>query len=338
MKKIGNTLLYYFLFIAVCLLINYISRERLAQVNLTIAIRDFVLLSILFIPTCLGGYYLVQYLNNRKIISKSFFNRIVRDFLLAIVISLITVTILYGIRFFFFNSTKVEDVLVKYVSVFLVNITIIQFIEFYFYFIESKNKAIKLEREKNKLLEIQYQTLREQINPHFLFNTLNTLSSLIFDDQEKANQYTKSLAKLYRYILSTNQEVKVPLEKELKFLKSYFFIQKLRFLDTLELEVKKTIYSSTEFFIVPLTLQILVENAIKHNIHNAESPLKIDILIDDHKIIVSNKKYIKNTKENSTRKGLAYIQALYETQNKEVLIFDKKEEFIVSIPHLKPVK
>ena len=335
MLKFKNTLLFYFLFIAICLLISYITKQRLEHITLAIAFRDFTLLSSLFAPTCLGGYYLIFNLNKKKIVSTSFFHRILRDFVLTIVISLGTIIILYVIRFYFFDNTKIENVLIKYINLFLINIIIIQFIEFYFYFIESKNRALRIEREKNKILQIQYQTLKEQINPHFLFNTLNTLSALIFDDQEKANRYTKTLAKLYRYILSTNQKQKISLDKEIDFLESYFYIQKLRFIDALFLDINYNPINLKDKSIVPLTLQILTENAIKHNVYNRESPLTIYISIDEHQIKVSNRKQVKTLKEDSTGKGLAYIKALYLVQNKEVSVLNENDNFTVIIPHLK---
>ncbi|MGB0869352.1 MAG: sensor histidine kinase [Flavobacteriales bacterium] len=334
MLKFKNTVIFYLLFIVLCLFINYIVKERLGQITFWIAFRDYVLLVSLFAPSCLGGFYLIRYLNEKHIVSASFYRKILRTFGLALFMSLITMVILYGIRFYFFHDSTIENIHIKYVSLFLINISIFQFIEFYFYFIESKNRALRMEKERNQILQIQYQTLKEQINPHFLFNTLNTLSALIFEDRDSANQYTKSLAKLYRYILATNQEKKVILNKEIKFIESYFFIQKLRFMDSLILEIDNNSIALNEKYIVPLTLQILIENAIKHNIHNVENPLVIKVAINSEHISVYNEKRTKIVVENSTGKGLKYIKALYLSQNKHISINNQPEHFTVTIPYL----
>lgn len=333
MKKTDATLLY-LLFISICLFVSYILKERIDKVTFIVVLRDFFLMTILIAPTWLGGVYALSYLNRKKIATSYFSYRIFRNLCLALIIGIATLLLLFGFRFYIFHDYHVKNVLVKFATGFLINFTVIQFIEYYTYFINSKNKVLKLEREKNKILNLQHKVLKEQINPHFLFNSLNVLSSLIYDNQDKANQYTKELSKLYRYILSTNQQDLVSLNKELRFIKSYFYILQLRFVDAISLEVNidDSLNNIEDLEIVPLTLQLLVENAIKHNAFSKETPLKTTIEITNHFLIVSNNKNKKPLTEPSTGKGMEYIKMLYKKFDKVVDITETINYYRIRIP------
>ena len=337
MKKKINGVLLYLLFIAVCLFINYTLKERIHNATLKIVFRDFILMTILIAPTWLASIWVLPILNKKKIATRTFLLRILRNIILALSISIITTVLLFFVRIYIYNSIGASNVFNKFIVNFLVNISIIQFIEYYIYFIKAKNEVIKIEKEKNKILKLQHKVLKEQINPHFLFNSLNVLSSLIYDSQDKANQYTKELSKLYRYILSTNQKDLVPLTKELQFIKSYFYILQLRFVDSISLNIniKNQIEAKDNFSIVPLTLQLLVENAIKHNSFSKETILNIEIEIKDNLIIVSNNKNKKQNIEISTGKGLEYIKTLYKKFNKSIQVSEDENFYTVTIPLLK---
>jgi len=200
-----------------------------------------------------------------------------------------------------------------------------------------KKEAVRAEQLEKEKIATQYESLRNQVNPHFLFNSLNALSELVYEDQELAVKYIRQLSQVYRYVLdSMNFEV-ASLEDELDFLESFVFLQKIRFGENLsvDIDVKK---KSTRF-ILPLSLQILLENAIKHNVVSKENPLKIQLFIEGECLVVKNRLKAKRSLEKGTGIGLKNIEMRYSylTEN-PVQIHEKEGHFIVKIPILKESK
>jgi len=199
---------------------------------------------------------------------------------------------------------------------------------------ESINKVEVLEREQ---AEYQLQALKNQVNPHFLFNNLNTLISLIHQQPNTAEKFGNQLALVYRYLLEEKDRNIIPIEKELGFLESYIYLLKIRFGENLRINLP--LAQLKEFFIAPFTLQLLLENAIKHNVVSQECPLQIDIELAGNRIIVSNQLHLRNSQQlNSTGWGHQNLKARYEMVTEDpVVITETKERFEVSIPVF-PVK
>src|SRR5690606_31960409 len=124
-------------------------------------------------------------------------------------------------------------------------------------------------------LKGQYQSLKDQLNPHFLFNSLNVLSNLVFEDATKSSKFIQQLSKIYRYVLEVHQEELVSLERELAFAENYLSLQKIRFEDALNFKMEVEL--GDNYYLPPLSLQLLLENAIKHNIVSRDKPLEIII-------------------------------------------------------------
>lgn len=143
------------------------------------------------------------------------------------------------------------------------------------FLLEWRRASIETEQMKNERLKVQYQSLKDQLNPHFLFNSLNVLSNLVYENPDTANAFIEKLARVYRYVLDVQHEELVSLDREIAFAKSYLELQKIRFGDKLNYHVDVSPDSSV--FIPPLALQLLLENALKHNKATRESPLQIDI-------------------------------------------------------------
>lgn len=196
------------------------------------------------------------------------------------------------------------------------------------------NQAIKREqklREEN--LKYKYINLKTQVNPHFLFNSLNTLSELVYVDANKADTYIQKLAGIYRYILDHEETELISLSEEVAFVEQFFDLQKERDGDKIELEI--TIKNAERFRIVPVSLQILVENALKHNAASKEKPVRIHINQDDtyDYIIVSNTLQPKNILSNSPGTGLSNLKERVKlTMGKEVIITGEENQFIVKLP------
>ena len=204
-------------------------------------------------------------------------------------------------------------------------------------------KLIKSNREKERLqrenIKSQLEGLKNQVNPHFLFNSLNTLSHLIPEDPDKAVNFVQKLSKVYRYILEIRDKRIIQVEEELEFLHSYIFLLKERFGENVQIscEVPEAYLQKK---IVPLSLQILLENAIKHNIISTKKPLYIEVFIEDDdnpehqpKLIVKNNLQKKNQVAVSTRLGLENIKSRYQFFTEQpVEVITTTESFIVALP------
>jgi two-component system, LytTR family, sensor kinase len=169
----------------------------------------------------------------------------------------------------------------------VVNVIVVAIVEIDFFIGKWKHSLIESEQLRRKNVEIQYAALTSQINPHFLFNCLNTLSSLIQTNPEKAIVFTKEFAKIYRYVLDSRDRLIVSLKEELNFLNSYLYLQKIRFDSGLihDIEIDA---SCLQLFLPPLSLQLLVENAIKHNEISEENPLYLTIRGKNAQLTISN--------------------------------------------------
>ena len=197
------------------------------------------------------------------------------------------------------------------------------------------------QKQKNELLRMQMQqqldNLKGKVNPHFLFNSLNTLSSLIYSDPVKAEQFVEELSSVYRYMLKNNEDDLATLKEELEFVNSYFILIKIRFGDglTTSLEVDETLKKHK---LPAMSLQILVDNAIKHNVISREEPLHISICTEKETLVVSNNLQKKPQTLASEKMGLNYIISKYAMVNKNgVEIDDALDYFTVRLPLIRPL-
>lgn len=199
---------------------------------------------------------------------------------------------------------------------------------------EWRNAALETEKLKSAVLASQNQFLKDQLNPHFLFNSLNTLSNLVYEDAEKSAAFINQLSKIYRYVLDVQQEELVSIQQELGFARNYLSLQQIRFDKNLEYEIK--VEENAIGFLPPLSLQLLLENAIKHNIVSMEKPLKISIEIKGDNLVVSNNLQKKIHRESESGIGLANIRKRYELLSKQKIeVIENKELFVVKLPLLK---
>ena len=195
--------------------------------------------------------------------------------------------------------------------------------------------ALQEEKMKNEVLTTKFELLKSQINPHFMFNSLNTLRSLIYQNQDVASKYVEQLSKVYRSVLTSGQQELISLQEELKMLESYIYLQSMRF----ENRFKVNLDIPKEFdqkMIAPMVLQLLLENAIKHNKITEEHPLVIDIYTSGELIVVKN---IIARKEvlpgDNTEIGLQNIKARYELLTDiPITVENDGKTFIVKIPLL----
>ena len=211
-------------------------------------------------------------------------------------------------------------------------ILIIAIYESIYFMHELRHSVEETETLKRENLAAQLNALRTQVNPHFLFNNLNTLSSLIPENPEHAVDFVQELSKVYRHILEVKEEKSISLKDELEVLNAYTFLLKTRFDKNLQVNINIP-PEKMQQKIVPLSLQILMENAIKHNIVSADKPLHIDVFTENGSLVVSNNLQMKKQINESTGIGLDNIRNRYKLlSNKPVKVTESETNFTVSIP------
>jgi LytS/YehU family sensor histidine kinase len=201
---------------------------------------------------------------------------------------------------------------------------------------EVNTQLLKVQKEN---LQSQFEVLKQQVNPHFLFNSLNVLTSLIKVDPDLAESFTERLSKVYRYVLENKEKELVSLSTELEFLKAYLFLLEIRFLKKLFVEIKID-KSYHDYLILPIAIQLIIENAIKHNTFSKIQPLKIEIFVDEQqRLNIVNNLNLRETKFISTGVGLENINRRYALVSDQRPEFIKtSEHFIAKLPLLKPEK
>ncbi len=216
-----------------------------------------------------------------------------------------------------------------FISAILVGFAFGSLFFFYVQWDEALKREQKLTEEK---LIFQYETLKRQVNPHFLFNSLNTLSSLVGTNTELSELFIQKLSAVYRYILENMEKELVPVSTELAFVNDYFYLQKIRDQKKIDLVVKVADMENAK--IPPVSLQMLVENALKHNSSTRDNPLVIIIHNEDNnKLVVKNKLQRKSQMNDSSKIGLKNLNERCKLiLNREIEVEENREEFVVKIP------
>ncbi len=258
---------------------------------------------------------------------------LVSYFILSMILHALTGPIVHG----YFGLPKPNPVL-EIIGALLVGFFILSLYEgFALYHRLRKTELEKEVLEKESVLT-QLASLKSQVNPHFLFNSLNTLSYLIPESPERAENFVQKLSRVYRYILEIKDEKLIPLDDELNFLNSYVFLLKERFGDNLVVSInidKKYLNR----YIIPLSLQLLFENAIKHNEISKAKPLTISVYINDKgNLVVNNNLQKKNLVRQTSKLGLQNIKSRYELlTDKLVEVIEDIKNFTVVVPLLKAI-
>ena len=212
------------------------------------------------------------------------------------------------------------------------SLTLVAIYESIYFMNELRESIEEKELLKRESLQAQLNALKTQVNPHFLFNNLNTLTSVIPDNPKQAVDFVQQLSKVYRHILEVKDEKTIPLKDELDVLKAYAFLLKTRFGNNLDINIDVA-DGKMQKKIVPLSLQLLMENAIKHNIVSSDKPLKIDVYAVNGTLIVSNNLQKKNQVLESTGIGLDNIRNRYKLlSDKIVEVTESNTNFTVAIP------
>lgn len=205
----------------------------------------------------------------------------------------------------------------------------------FYYFTEYKTKWMEAEELKRMSAQAELQLVKNQVNPHFLFNNLNVLSTLVMQNNSEANRFIEEFSKVYRYILHNHEKELVELKTELHYINPYIFLLETRFGGGLKINVDIP-DNYGHYHIIPAALQMLIENAIKHNVVSRNKPLHIDVHVNgNNTIVVSNNLQAKQSVESSTGIGLQNIIKRYRiVSSREVLIKNDENIFMVTLPLL----
>lgn len=279
------------------------------------------------------------YMNNRNWKKTDTIKRIIIGILGSAAITLVGLFILRALTFLVYTDKTFYEFLANekfkhYQFGLWITLTIITvFYVIYFYNRYQQNR-IKEQKVIAGTASAKFDALKNQLDPHFLFNSLNVLTSLIEENPENAQKFTTSLSKIYRYVLEQKGKELVTVDEELQFAKTYMSLLKMRFEDSIVFDMPEKA-SNPESKVVPLSLQLLLENAVKHNMVTTAKPLHIKIYEDGDNLVVENNLQLKQIVKKSSGVGLGNITQRYDLlTNKKVNINKEANRFAVAIPML----
>ncbi|MGK7395686.1 MAG: sensor histidine kinase [Candidatus Cyclobacteriaceae bacterium M3_2C_046] len=260
------------------------------------------------------------------------------QFLLSLINVAVVSTIPLLVLLNFFQLNPVNSLIYYKLSLgfgFRVNLFLNSVNAIVYFMNEYKKKQLEAEELKKINIEAQFEALRNQINPHFLFNSLNVLSNLVYKDPDTSAEFIMQLSKVYRYLLYGQEKKIVTLKEELEFIDAYIYLLSIRFKHNLVI-TNRIPDDFKNHYIVPAALQMLIENAIKHNVVSKKNPLKISLSTNGEFIYVVNNLQLKSKKEPSTRIGLKNISKRFEfISDKQVEVVQDEHNFKVILPLIK---
>ncbi len=330
-----------FSYLLTCLIISIVMAPIMNRAVLTDPQEFFITIMSGLIYTVSGLYgsiWLFQFLDKKYDWLKDIWKRLTIGIVAVevwsmLIFILITPPLLYLVR-----GNSMENIMIELrkniltpLIMGLPGMLIIASIEFFKYW---KSSYLKQEKLKAEMMAYKYEALHSQLNPHFLFNSFNVLSSLVYESPAMAMHFIDQLSELYKRILNSRDKVLIPLAEELEFIQSYIYLLKTRFEDKLNIVVK--VNPENDDHIAPMVLQLLIENAVKHNIISKAEPLIIHIEKKADVIETRNMIRLKRVGDESRGTGLQNIQQRYGYfTERPVEVSQRDGEFVVRVPILK---
>jgi sensor histidine kinase YesM len=320
-------------FFVICLTASIVQPYFLCQSCRTAPYRYFIISLFSFTLWVLlwGGNHLMNQFIDVRV---SWIDSPVRRFLTGMVatVSYTSIVIIAAIEFFAlvfhfnFGNSTVPTVIYSVIITVVVSL-FLHGRQFLLNWRKLELDAVKL---RNENLISQYESLKSQMDPHFLFNSLNVLTNLVYENADQSARFIKQLSEVYRYVLDVRNQELVPLDMELKFTESYLYLQQIRFGHKLRVVNE---LGATQSYIPPLALQMLVENAIKHNVIAEAQPLTIRLYAHGDRMVVENNIQQKMIMEDSTGIGLQNIGKRYRfLTGCDITVKDTDGQFRVSLP------
>lgn len=298
--------------------------------------RGTVLSLISSLCIAVTGLLLIQHLNQKLPWNKFVFSRLAIQLPFTVVLgALLAIAVTYTAHAINPYREDFRGVVITNILIFACTSLILNIIlEAWIFFNESRRARYMAENLEKQLSQVKFEVLKSQINPHFLFNSLNVLSVLISRDSAKAQAFVEEFSMIYRYVLETIEKPLVTLREELGFVRSYMFLQQIRHGDDIRLKTSLPA-EILEHRMPPLSLQLVLENALKHNSFGKENPLIIDLFYENNHLIVKNIMNAKLSGEHSTGLGQKNLSRRYEMTGKLLPAFYiENENYIVKLPLL----
>lgn len=281
----------------------------------------------------------VHYLLRKRLYQvRKIFPRLLIRYGIGIILSFaITLVFLFFWNRVFHDSVFAYHTIIKLqVIIILVTLQISSIYEIAYLNSERESDIVKMERTEKSKIQAELDVLKSQIDPHFIFNSLNTLSYLISQDPESAKRFNDTLAKVYRYILIKKEKDLVQLKEEIEFAMNFFYLLKIRYQQGLVMKIEINNIISENYLLPPLSIQILIENAIKHNHFTEKNPLRIEVKVIEEHVTVTNNRHVKQFEIQSSQIGLKNLSERYKLiTNSVISITDNKDYFRVTLPILK---
>ncbi len=320
--------------IATIAIIAFIVRiVKFAQFSWTFQINLFLIswAGSVFIWECL--HYINYYLNKTFPYERSLAGRMSLQIFLGSLVGLFVRTLIYffGEPYLTFRLDELFIAVTWFMYLMLPAAINLGFFTAHFIgrWKEGIVQAERLEKEKAR---VQFDNLKNQLNPHFLFNALTSLNSLIREDPELASRFLQHMSKIYRYVLQHKDQSLVSVATELDFIKNYVFLAETRFANALSITFRVS-ENHMDRSIVPVTLQVLLENAFKHNVMDAARPLSIEVYSDNDHLVISNNLQKRRSVDGSNKQGLENLKSLYRfLSDKPMETEESNNQFIVKLP------
>ncbi|GAB4160608.1 MAG: histidine kinase [Winogradskyella sp.] len=301
--------------------------------------RTFAYYMIYSIPLSLVNSYFFDYINGVVVWNRYKKYRLATGFFGSVIITLIAIffirafieVVIEGESWTEFIDTERPEF---YISALLITLVISLFFHAVYYYKELQKTKVKEQKVIAGAASARFDALKNQLDPHFLFNSLNVLTSLIEENPDSAQKFTTALSKVYRYVLEQKNKELVTVDEELDFARTYMSLLKMRFEDSIIFEIPDKA-SNPESKVVPLSLQLLLENAVKHNMVTSSKPLHIKIYEDGNHLVVLNNLQPKQIVKKSSGVGLENIKQRYQLlTERKVYINQREKDFAVAIPML----
>lgn len=338
LRKLGlaalTTIIVFFLFVYINTgIVLFIPLEYLPDVLTELLLFFILLLTVFWTHGRIAAFLRLPALQNISSAARS----LLEATLVIVSTLLLNYLIMFLPLFYVLNAGPLPEGRMRTVMVLTSVISL-----FFYYFIERERSRKKLQAEflrseqlQKENFRAQLNSLKAQMNPHFLFNSLNVLTSLIYVDRDKAAEFTRELAHVYRSFLDKSGKAVVPLTEEMDLVRSYITLLKTRFEEDLQIDIGIPA-GKEDYRLPPGSVQLLVENAIKHNGFNARRPLRVSIYLEADNLVVENNLQPRKEAPASGRHGLKNIQGRYHLlTDRPVEIRKTEDQFIVKLPLLK---
>lgn len=338
LKSFKNIILTFFIGCAVFLLGNLIS-DGFNFDSFNDFLTNFGLYQLYSFLLGYSNYFYFDYLEKLTWTKEERIKRIVIGMIGSVIITMIGLFLLNGFQYIVFEAISWIDFLKnqswnQYGFGLWMTMTIVVIFHFVYFYNRYQQNKVKEQKVIAGTANARFDALKNQLDPHFLFNSLNVLTSLIEENPENAQKFTTSLSKVYRYVLEQKNKDLVSVDEELDFARTYMSLLKMRFEDSIIFDIPEKA-SDPESKVVPLSLQLLLENAVKHNMVTSSKPLHIRIYEKGRMLVVENNLQTKQMVKKSSGVGLSNIQQRYELlTNKQVNIHQEADHFSVEIPML----